>query len=92
MPAVRARFIANVLAALSGVVVIVLHIYAGVLSMGHPVLRPIGEPTMLLFVGWIVSVALCTPVLVLTRGRSRAAIVALAITVLSALLVLVGRG
>ena len=34
---------------------------------------PIGEPTIYLFFGWTLSVASCIPILILTRGRSRAA-------------------
>ena len=75
------------MAALSALLVVALHLYAGVLSKGHPVLRPVGEPTIYLFFGWTVSVASCIPILILTRGRSRAAMVALAITLTSAALV-----
>jgi hypothetical protein len=86
MPTPRRRVIVNALAALSGLLVVALHLYAGVLSKGHPVWRPIGEPILFIFFGWIVSVASCVPALIVTRGRSRAAIVALAITAASAAL------
>jgi hypothetical protein len=78
----------NALAGLSGLLVVVLHVYVGILSEGHPVLRPIGEPTIYAYFGWVLTVALCVPILVLTRGRSLASVIALAITVTSAVLVL----
>jgi len=45
--------------------------------------------TMAVFVAWMICVVLCLPALILTRGRSRAALGALAVTVLSAVLVFV---
>lgn len=89
MTASRIRDTANALAALSGLLVVVLHVYAGVRSRGHLVWRPVGEPTIFVLVGWMVSIALCVPVLIMTRGRSPAAIGALAVTLASAVLVLV---
>jgi hypothetical protein len=44
---------------------------------------------MAIFIGWMICVALCIPALVLTRGRSRAALGALAVIVISAVLVFV---
>ncbi len=83
----RTRVVANTLAALGGVLVVGLHLYAGVRAGGRSVLRPVGEATIYVLFGWILSFGLCVPALILTRGRSRAAIGALAVTLLSAALV-----
>ena len=83
----RIRGIANAIAGLSGLLVVVLHLMAGRNSGTRPIWRPAGEPTMAIFVGWMICVVLCIPALILTRGRSRAAIGALAVTVTSAVLV-----
>ena len=80
----RSRVVANTLAALGGVVVVALHLYAGILDSGRPVLRPVGEETIFLLFGWILSLILCVPALILTRGRSRVAIGVLAVTLTSA--------
>jgi len=89
MTASRVRGIANAIAGLSGLFVVALHLLAGADSSTRPVWRPAGEPTMAVFVGWMICIALCIPALVLTRGRSRAALGALAIVVISAALVFV---
>jgi hypothetical protein len=44
---------------------------------------------MAVFVAWMICVPLCIPALILTRGRSRAALGALAMIVISAALVFV---
>jgi len=85
----RIRGVASVIAGLSGLLVVVLHLAAGADSKPRPIWRPAGEPTMAIFVGWMICVALCIPALVLTRGRSRAALGALAVIVISAALVFV---
>ena len=85
----RIRGIANAIAGLSGLLVVALHLLAGADSKPRPIWRPAGEPTMAIFVGWMICVALCIPALVLTRGRSRAALGALAVVVISAVLVFV---
>jgi len=85
----RIRGIASVIAGLSGLLVVVLHLAAGADSKPRPIWRPAGEPTMAIFIGWMICVALCIPALVLTRGRSRAALGALAVIVISAVLVFV---
>jgi hypothetical protein len=79
--------VANTLAALGGLLVVGLHLYAGTRAGGRSVLRPVGELTIYVLFGWILSFALCVPALILTRGRSPAAIGALAITLMSAALV-----
>jgi len=86
MTASRIRPIANAIAGLSGLLVVALHLLAGADST-RPIWRPAGEPTMAIFVGWMICVALCIPALILTRGRSRAALGALAMVVISAVLV-----
>jgi len=85
----RIRGIASVIAGPSGLLVVVLHLAAGADSKPRPIWRPAGEPTMAIFIGWMICVALCIPALVLTRGRSRAALGALAVIVISAVLVFV---
>ena len=85
----RIRGVASVIAGLSGLLVVVLHLAAGADSKPRPIWRPAGEPTMAIFIGWMICVALCIPALVLTRGRSRAALGALAVIVISAVLVFV---
>ena len=85
----RIRGIANGIAGSSGLLVVVLHLAAGRNGGTRPIWRPAGEPTMAVFVAWMICVVLCIPALILTRGRSRAALGALAVTVLSALLVFV---
>jgi O-antigen ligase len=87
MTASRIRGIASGIAGLSGLLVVVLHLLAGRNSGTRPIWRPAGEPTMAVFVGWMICVALCIPALILTRGRSRAALGALAVIVISAVLV-----
>jgi O-antigen ligase len=85
----RIRGIANAIAGLSGLLVVALHLLAGADSSTRPIWRPAGEPTMAVFVGWMICVVLCIPALILTRGRSRAALGALAAVVISAALVFV---
>lgn len=85
----RIRGIANAIAGLSGLLVVALHLLAGADSKPRPIWRPAGEPTMAVFVGWMICVVLCIPALILTRGRSRAALGALAAVVISAALVFV---
>jgi O-antigen ligase len=85
----RIRGIANAIAGLSGLLVVALHLLAGADSKPRPIWRPAGEPTMAVFVGWMICVVLCIPALILTRGRSRAALGALATIVISAALVFV---
>jgi hypothetical protein len=79
--------VANTLAALGGTLVVALHLYAGIVGGGRSVLRPVGEVTIFVLFGWILSLGLCAPALILTRGRSPAAIGALAVTLMSAALV-----
>jgi hypothetical protein len=81
------RAVANTLAALGGMLVVALHLYAGILSGGRSVLRPVGERTIFVLCGWILSLILSAPALILTRGRSRAALGALVITLMSVALV-----
>lgn len=85
----RIRGIANGIAGLSGLLVVALHLAAGRNGGTRPVWRPAGESTMAVFVAWMICVALCIPALILTRGRSRAALGALAVTIISAVLVFV---
>lgn len=89
MSASRVRGFANVIAGLSGLLVIVLHLAAGRNGSTRPIWRPAGEPTMAIFVGWMICVVLCIPALILARGRSGAALGALAVVVVSAVLVFV---
>jgi hypothetical protein len=86
MPESRTGVVANTLAVLGGVLVVALHLYAGISDSGRPVLRPVGEATIFVLFGWILSIILCAPALILTRGRSRTAIGALAVTLTSAAL------
>ena len=87
MPSSRIHGIASGIAGLGGLLVVALHLAAGRNSGTRPIWRPAGEPTMAVFVGWMICVALCIPALIVTRGRSRAALGALAVTVISAVLV-----
>jgi hypothetical protein len=87
----RGRALANALATVGGVIVVALHIYAGVLEKGHPLLRPIGEPNIYVFFGWIFGIGLSVPALVLTRGRSFVALVVVAVTLTSVALLFWGR-
>jgi hypothetical protein len=87
MPESRTRVVANALAALGGVLVVALHLYVGISAGGSSVLRPVGEATIFVLFGWILSLCLSASALILTRGRSRAAYGAIAVTLLSAALV-----
>jgi O-antigen ligase len=84
------RALANALAAVGGVLVVGLHADAGVLENGHPLLRPIGEPNIYVFFGWFLGLGLSVPALVMTRGRSRIALLVVAVTLTSAALLFTG--
>lgn len=83
----RIRGIASGIAGLSGLLVAAIHLLAGRNGGTRPIWRPAGESTMAIFVAWMICVALCIPALILTRGRSRAALGALAVMVISVALV-----
>ena len=86
----RTRVVANTLAALGGVLVATVHLYAGIVSGSRSILRPVGETTIFVLFAWFVSLILCATALILTRGRSRAAVGALAVTLMSVVLVFAG--
>ena len=83
----RIHRVASAIAVLGGALVVALHLAAGRNGGTRPIWRPAGEPTMAVFVGWMICIVLCIPALILTRGRSRAALGALAVIVISAVLV-----
>jgi len=87
MSAPRNRVVVNALPALGGILVVALHLYVGISAGGRSLLRPVGEMTIFVLLSWIVNLGLCAPALVLAHGRSRTAIGALAITLVSAALV-----
>jgi hypothetical protein len=68
--------------------VIVAHGAAGFMDEGRVVWRPVGHGTVVVPVTWVVASILAVRALVAARGRSPAALLALGITVASAMLLL----
>jgi len=62
--------LANALAAIGGVLVVIGHAYSGILDAGHLRLRLVGEASIFAIYSLILCLCLCLPALVVTRGRS----------------------
>jgi hypothetical protein len=77
------RAFGSVAAALGGFLVIGVHFAVGLLDSGRLRLRPVGEASGFLVPAWILCALLCLPALIISRGRSRIALVALGVTMLS---------
>ena len=73
---------------ITAAIVVIAHMFAGILDEGRPVLHPVGHGTVLVMYTWILAVCCSLIVLAARRGRSWPAVLTLGVTLIDVALLL----
>ena len=71
---------------ITAAMVVIAHMFAGIMDEGHPVLHPGGHGTVLVMYTWVLATGLAAVVLAVRRGRSWPAVITLGVTVFDVVL------
>jgi hypothetical protein len=76
----------DILPLIAASMVVLIHVFAGVIDVGRPVFRPVGHLTLLLVFWWPIALLAAAVALLARRGRSWRAGVAVGVVFVSYLL------